>query len=151
MLYCLDQVAKIETERLLAQLVRAELDKLKAGGRYTGVFFPQNHSYGYEGRSGLPSPFDASYCYVLGYNVAVLLAMGLNGLLSSVTNLTAPVSEWVCGGVPITSMCVMEKRHGALKPVIKKALVDLDGEPFKCFAAQRDKCDLKIPFLIILK
>jgi 6-phosphofructokinase 1 len=131
------QVAKIETERLLAEMVRGELTKLQASGAYTGTFLPQYHSYGYEGRSGLPSSFDATYCYVLGYNVAAMISLGLNGLISSVTNLTAPVSEWRCGGVPITMMCHMEKRHGHMKPVIKKALVELDGEPFNCFSSQR--------------
>lgn len=132
------QVAKIETERLLAQMVRAELDRLAAAGQYAGTFLPQFHSYGYEGRSGLPSAFDATYCYVLGFNVAALLALGCNGLISSVTNLTAPVREWRCGGVPITMMCHMEKRHGHKKPVIKKALVELEGAPFRAFCAQRD-------------
>ena len=131
------QVAKIETERLLAQTVSMELESLRLTGAYKGQFTPIYHSYGYEGRSGLPSSFDATYCYVLGQNVGAMLSLGCNGLISSVTNLEAPVSEWKCGGVPITMMCHMEKRHGHMKPVIKKALVELDGEPFKCFAAQR--------------
>jgi 6-phosphofructokinase 1 len=132
------QVAKIETERLLAQMVQAELAKLAAAGEYSMKFDPQFHSYGYEGRSCLPSVFDSTYCYALGQNVAAMISLGLNGLISSVTNLHRPVSEWQCGGVPITMMCHMEKRHGHMKPVIKKALVELDGEPFKCFLAQRD-------------
>lgn len=132
------QVAKIETEKLLAQTVAAELEQLHRHGKYNGDFVPQFHSYGYEGRSGLPSVFDATYCYILGQNVAALITQGLNGLISSVTNLNAPVSDWVCGGVPITMMCHMEKRHGHMKPVIKKALVELDQLPFKTFAAQRD-------------
>jgi diphosphate--fructose-6-phosphate 1-phosphotransferase len=131
------QVAKIETEKLLAQTVAAELDNLHRHGKYDGHFAPQFHSYGYEGRSGLPSVFDATYCYVLGQNVAALLTLGLNGLISSVVNLNAPVSQWVCGGVPITMMCHMERRHGHMKPVIKKALVELDQLPFQTFAAQR--------------
>ena len=131
------QVAKIETERLLAQTVSSELERLRKDGKYKGKFTPIYHSYGYEGRSGLPSTFDATYCYVLGQNVGAMLTLGCNGLISSVTNLHAPVTEWKCGGVPITMMCHMEKRHGHMKPVIKKALVELDGEPFKCFAAQR--------------
>jgi diphosphate--fructose-6-phosphate 1-phosphotransferase len=131
------QVAKIETERLLAQTVSMELESLRTTGKYKGQFTPIYHSYGYEGRSGLPSSFDATYCYVLGQNVGAMLSLGCNGLISSVTNLHAPVAEWKCGGVPITMMCHMEKRHGHMKPVIKKALVELDGEPFKCFAAQR--------------
>ena len=131
------QVAKIETERLLAQTVQMELESLRKDGKYNGSFTPIFHSYGYEGRSGLPSSFDATYCYVLGQNVGAMLSLGCNGLISSVTNLQTPVSEWKCGGVPITMMCHMEKRHGHMKPVIKKALVELDGEPFKCFASQR--------------
>eukprot|EP01041_Mallomonas_annulata_P009984 gene9985-20762_t len=131
------QVAKIETERLLAQTVQTELENLARLGLYKGTFQPQYHSYGYEGRSCFPSSFDATYCYVLGQNVAAMLSLGCNGLISSVTNLTAPVSEWNCGGVPITMLCHMEKRHGHMKPVIKKALVELDGEPFKWFSAQR--------------
>ena len=131
------QVAKIETERLLAQTVQMELESLRKDGKYKGTFTPIFHSYGYEGRSGLPSSFDATYCYVLGQNVGAMLSLGCNGLISSVTNLQAPVSEWKCGGVPITMMCHMEKRHGHMKPVIKKALVELDGEPFKCFLSQR--------------
>ena len=131
------QVAKIETERLLAETVSNELAILNQAGKYNGNFMPQFHSYGYEGRSGLPSDFDSIYCYILGYNVAALISLGQNGLISSVTNINAPVSEWKCGGVPITMMCHMEKRHGHMKPVIKKALVELDQEPFKCFVSQR--------------
>jgi diphosphate--fructose-6-phosphate 1-phosphotransferase len=103
------QVAKIETEKLLAQTVNSELALLRRAGKYNGSFFPVFHSYGYEGRSGLPSAFDATYCYVLGQTVGAMIALGLNGLISSVTNLNAPVSEWRCGGVPITMMCHMEK------------------------------------------
>ena len=132
------QVAKIETERLLAQTVEAELAALKAAGKYNGTFFPQFHSFGYEGRSGLPSPFDATYCYSLGYNAGCIIKLGLSGLMSSVTGLDSDVANWQCGGVPITSMCRMEKRHGKLKPVIKKNLVELDQTPFKVFAAQRE-------------
>ena len=131
------QVAKIETEKLLAETVAVELEKLQTQGKYSGKFNAQFHAFGYEGRSGLPSQFDATYCYVLGQNVASLISFGQNGLISSVTNLTADVSEWSCGGVPITMMCNMEKRHSHMKPVIKKALVELDGEPFKCFESQR--------------
>ena len=131
------QVAKIETEKLLAQTVSAELEQLCKHGKYAGSFCPQFHSYGYEGRSGLPSLFDSTYCYVLGQNVAALIALGQNGLISSVTNLNAPISQWHCGGVPISMMCHLEKRQGHMKPVIKKALVELDGAPFKCFKEQR--------------
>jgi pyrophosphate--fructose-6-phosphate 1-phosphotransferase len=131
------QVAKIATERLLAQTVAAELAKHTETGRYKGHFSPQFHSYGYEGRSCLPSNFDSVYCNALGQNVAALVMCGQNGLISSVTNLTDAVESWACAGVPITMMCHMEKRHGHMKPVINKALVELDGEPFKCFAASR--------------
>ena len=131
-------VTQIETEKLLAQTVQMELEHLAAHGKYKGSFKPQFHSYGYEGRSCLPSAFDATYCYALGQNVAALISLGCNGLISSVTNLAAPVSEWQCGGVPITMMCHMERRQGHMKPVIKKALVLLDDLPFQCLAAQRD-------------
>jgi len=131
-------VTKIETEKLLAQCVEMELVHLTAHGKYKGSFKPQFHSYGYEGRSCLPSEFDATYCYALGQNVGAMLNLGCNGLISSVTNLTAPVSEWECGGVPITMMCHMERRQGHMKPVIKKALVELDDLPFQVFAAQRE-------------
>ena len=132
------QVAKIETEKLLAETVAAELNSRRGDGSYHGKFVPQFHSFGYEGRSCFPSAFDATYCYVLGQNVGAMISLGLNGLISSVTNLTAPVEDWQCGGVPITMLCHMEKRHGHMKPVIRKALVELDGEPFKCFSAQRN-------------
>lgn len=132
------QVAKIETERLLAQTVSNELLKLKLSGEYKGDFMPQFHSFGYEGRSGFPSMFDSTYCYVLGQTVAAMIHLGHNGMIASVTNLHKPVADWQCGGVPITMMCHMEKRHGHMKAVIKKALVELDGKPFKAFAEQRD-------------
>lgn len=138
------QVAKIETEKLLAQTVAMELHKIRLlhsqsedPANYCGEFNPQFHSFGYEGRSGFPSDFDATYCFALGQTVAAMVSLGLNGMIASVTNLTAPVGEWHCGGVPITMMCHMEKRAGHFKPVIKKALVELDGQPFQCFAAQR--------------
>lgn len=132
------QVAKIETERLLAQTVSKELEALRLAGKYNGKFSPQFHSFGYEGRSGLPSPFDSTYCYALGYNAGAIISQGLSGLMSSVTGLQKAVTEWECGGVPITSMCRMEKRHGKLKPVIKKNLVELDETPFLVFSAQRE-------------
>lgn len=132
------QVAKIETERLLALTVSLELKSLKEQGKYHGEFMPQYHSFGYEGRCGFPSPFDATYCYTLGQTVAGMISLGLTGMIASVTNLTQPVEEWDVGGVPITMMCHMERRHGHMKPVIKKALVELDGLPYKCFVSQRD-------------
>ena len=130
-------MTKIETEKLLAMTVAAQLDERRSANKYAGSFSPQFHSFGYEGRSGLPSHFDSTYCYVLGMNVAALVSLGQNGLISSITDLDKPVSEWQCGGVPITMMCNMERRHGKMKPVIKKALVDLNGLPFKTFAQQR--------------
>jgi pyrophosphate--fructose-6-phosphate 1-phosphotransferase len=130
-------VTKIETEKLLAQTVEMELAQLAEQGKYKGSFQPQFHSFGYEGRSCLPSEFDATYCYALGQTVGAMLNLGCTGLISSVTNLQAPVSEWVCGGVPITMMCHMEHRSGHMKPVIKKALVDLNDLPFQVFAQQR--------------
>lgn len=135
------QVAKIETEVLLAQAVEAELDKL-AEGTYTGKFAPQFHSFGYEGRCALPSHFDCSYCYALGYTAGALTAKGMNALMACANNLDQPIEDWTVGGVPITMMCHMERRKGKDKPVIMKALVELDGprsQPFKAFAEQREK------------
>jgi len=131
------QVSKIETEKLVAQMAEKRLAELAAAGKYKGKFAWQNHFFGYEGRCAFPSNFDADYCYSLGYTAFVLAASGLSGYLSSVRNLTAPASEWEAGGVPLVSMMNMERRHGSDKPVIKKALVELDGAPFKEFAAHR--------------
>jgi len=131
------QVSKIETEKLISMCVESRLEELRSSGGYDGSYNPQFHSFGYEGRSGLPSHFDATYCYVLGQNVAALMSMGQTGLISSVTDLDKPVSEWSCGGVPITMMCNMERRHGKMKPVIKKALTELDNTPFLTFKEQR--------------
>lgn len=131
------QVSKIETEKLIAQMAEKRLAEMAAAGQYKGKFAWQNHFFGYEGRCAFPSNFDADYCYSLGYTAFVLAASGLSGYLSSVRNLTAPASEWEAGGVPLVSMMNMERRHGSDKPVIKKALVELDGAPFKEFAAHR--------------
>jgi pyrophosphate--fructose-6-phosphate 1-phosphotransferase len=131
------QVSKIETEKLIAQMAEKRLAEMAAAGQYKGKFAWQNHFFGYEGRCAFPSNFDADYCYSLGYTAFVLAASGLSGYLSSVRNLTAPASEWEAGGVPLVSMMNMERRHGLDKPVIKKALVELDGAPFKEFAAHR--------------
>ena len=133
------QVSKIETEKLLAETVSSELSVLARHGKYSGKFTPQFHSFGYEGRSAIPSEFDATYCYALGRTAGALIAAGKNALMASVTNLCAPVSEWQCGGIPITMMMTIEKRKGKMKPVIKKALVELDGRPFHVFAAQRER------------
>ena len=133
------QVSKIETEKLLIEMVRARLKALKAQGKYNGKFSDQAHFFGYEGRCAMPSNFDADYCYSLGYNAFALIQAGLTGYLSSVKNLTAPAAEWKAGGVPLTMMMNMEKRHGVMKPVIQKALVELDGPVFKAFEAKREK------------
>ena len=125
------QVSKIETEKLLIEMVSARLNEMKKQGTYTGKFSAQCHFFGYEGRCAFPSNFDADYCYSLGYNAFALLKFGLTGYLSSVKNLSASASEWVAGGVPLTMMMNMEKRHGEFKPVIKKALVELNGPVFK--------------------
>ena len=132
------QVSKIETEKLLIEMVKENLKKLKAEGKYNSKFSEQAHFFGYEGRCAMPSNFDADYCYSLGYNAFALILAGLTGYLSSVKNLTAPASEWKAGGVPLTMMMNMEKRHGAMKPVIQKALVELDGPVFKEFEANRE-------------
>jgi pyrophosphate--fructose-6-phosphate 1-phosphotransferase len=132
------QVSLIETEKLLIEMVAKRLAKLKAAGEYKGKFSALNHFFGYEGRCAIPSNFDANYTYSLGYTAAILISAGKTGYMSSVRNLTAPAEEWIAGGVPITMMMNMERRHGAMKPVIQKALVLLDGAPFKYFASKRD-------------
>ncbi len=133
------QVSKIETEKLLIEMVARRLFDLREAGKYTGKFSAQNHFFGYEGRCAAPSNFDADYCYSLGYTAAVLIASGKTGYMASVRNTTASAEEWVAGGVPITMMMNMERRHGNMKPVIQKALVRLEGAPFKYFAANRAK------------
>lgn len=132
------QVSRIETEKLVALLVESELNKMKAAGTYNGKFSSYTHFFGYEGRSLAPSNFDADYCYSLGYNAFMLIASGLTGYISCVKNLIAPANEWICGGSPLTMMMNMEHRNGRDVPVIRKALVDLEGKPFKEFAANRD-------------
>ena len=133
------QVSLIETEKLLSEMVGKKLAQWKEEGKYVGKFAAQHHFFGYEGRCAAPSNFDADYCYSLGVTAANLIAAGKTGYMSSVRNTTAPADEWIAGGVPITMMMNMERRHGAMKPVIQKALVKLDGAPFKAFAAQREK------------
>ncbi|KAL8268077.1 hypothetical protein R6Q59_001875 [Mikania micrantha] len=137
------QVAKIETEKMLIQMVEAELEQRKQVGQYTQQFKGQSHFFGYEGRCGLPSNFDSSYCYALGYGAGALLQSGKTGLISSVGNLAAPVAEWTVGGTPLTSLMDVERRHGKFKPVIKKAMVELDGAPFKKFASKREEWALQ--------
>ena len=132
------QVSKIETEKLLIEMISTRLDELKSQGDYIGKFSAQSHFFGYEGRCAFPSNFDADYCYSLGFNAFALINFGLTGYLSSVRNLTAPASEWIAGGVPLTMMMNMEKRHGEMKPVIQKALVKLDGPVFKQLEENRE-------------
>lgn len=133
------QVSLIESEKLFSALVADKLANRKAAGTYTGKFNPQHHFFGYEGRCAFPSNFDADYCYSLGYNAFMLIQYGYTGYLSKISNLSKPASEWVAGGMPITKMMNIERRHGEDKPVIKKALVELDGKPFQYFEAHREE------------
>ena len=141
------QVSKIETEKLLIEMVTARLAEMKKEGKFDGKFSAQCHFFGYEGRCAFPSNFDADYCYSLGYNAFALMKFGLTGYLSSVKNLSVPASEWVAGGVPLTMMMNMEKRHGEFKPVIKKALVELNGPVFKMLEANREKWALEDKYI----
>ena len=131
------QVSLIETEQLLAEMVGKKLAQWKKDGIYSGKFSTQHHFFGYEGRCAAPSNFDADYCYSLGFNASMLIAAGKTGYMSSVKNTSKPVDEWIAGGIPITMMMNMERRHGKMKPVMQKALVNLDGAPFQKFAQQR--------------
>lgn len=140
------QVSKIETEKLLIQTVGARLAQMKKEGKYNGKFNSQNHFFGYEGRCAFPSNFDSDYCYSLGYNAFFLVNANLTGYLSSVTNLEKPADQWQAGGIPITMMMNMEQRNGEKKPVIKKALVELDGKPFKYFESNREQWALETCF-----
>ncbi|KAL9455642.1 hypothetical protein AB3S75_004961 [Citrus x aurantiifolia] len=133
------QVAKIETEKMLIQMVETELENRKQEGVNKGQFKGQSHFFGYEGRCGLPTNFDATYCYALGYGAGALLHSGKTGLISSVGNLAAPVEEWTVSGTALTALMDVERRHGKFKPVIKKAMVELDGAPFKKFVSMRDE------------
>nr|DAD23478.1 TPA_asm: hypothetical protein HUJ06_024941 [Nelumbo nucifera] len=133
------QVAKIETEKMLIQMVETELEKRKQEGTYKGQFKGQSHFFGYEGRCGMPTNFDSTYCYALGYGAGALLHSGKTGLISSVGNLAAPVEEWTVGGTALTSLMDVERRHGKFKPVIKKAMVELEGAPFRKFASLREE------------
>ena len=133
------QVSLIETEKLLSTMVAQKLEKMKKAGTYKGKFGTQHHFFGYEGRCAAPSNYDADYCYALGTSAAQLIANGKTGYMAIVKNTTKPADQWIAGGVPITMMMNMERRNGEMKPVIRKALVELDGAPFKAFAAQRDK------------
>ena len=133
------QVSLIETEKLLAAMVATKMEQMKKEGKFVGKFATQHHFFGYEGRCAAPSNFDADYCYALGTSAAMLIANGKTGYMAIVKNTTAPADQWVAGGVPITMMMNMERRAGEMKPVIRKALVELDGKPFKAFAAMRER------------
>ncbi len=133
------QVSLIETEKLLSRMVAKKLSAWKQEGKYVGKFGTQHHFFGYEGRCAAPSNYDADYCYSLGYNASRLISNGKTGYMSVISNTTAPAAEWIAGGVPITMMMNMERRNGADKPVIRKALVELDGKPFKFFASKREE------------
>ena len=132
------QVSLIESEKLFSALVKAKLEERRAAGTYNGKFSALHHFFGYEGRCAFPSNFDADYCYSLGYNAFMLIQYGYNGYLSKISNLSKPAEEWVAGGMPITKMMNMERRHGEDKPVIRKALVELDGKPCQYFEAHRE-------------
>jgi pyrophosphate--fructose-6-phosphate 1-phosphotransferase len=131
------QVSRIETEKLLMEMVGEKVAELKNQGKTKAKFSPLGHFFGYEGRCAFPSNFDADYCYALGFNASFLVAANLTGYISSVQNLTKPSKDWQCGGVPLTMMMNIERRHGADKPVIRKALVELNGKPFKAFVKKR--------------
>ena len=133
------QVSLIESEKLFSEMVKTELAKRKANGTYKGKFSALHHFFGYEGRCAFPSNFDADYCYSLGYNAFMLISYGYTGYLSKVSNISKPAEEWIAGGMPITKMMNIERRNGEDKPVIRKALVELDGKPFKYFEAHRDE------------
>ena len=141
------QVSLIESEKLFAELVKNKLAERKAAGTYKGKFSTLTHFFGYEGRCAFPSNFDSDYCYSLGYNAFMLIQYGFTGYLSKVSNLSAPAEEWVAGGMPITKMMNIERRNGEDKPVIRKALVELDGAPFKYFEANRAKWAVETCFL----
>ena len=141
------QVSLIESEKLFSALVKDNLAARKREGTYNGKFSALHHFLGYEGRCAFPSNFDADYCYSLGYNAAMLIQYGYTGYLSKVSNLSKPAEEWVAGGMPITKMMNIERRHGADKPVIRKALVELDGAPFKFFAEHREEWAVQTAFM----
>jgi pyrophosphate--fructose-6-phosphate 1-phosphotransferase len=132
------QVSQIETEKLLIDMAKVQLKELKKAEKYNGKFSTITHFFGYEGRCGAPSNFDANYCYALGYNASVLALNGMTGYLSSVKKLVKKPEQWECGGIPLTMMMNIERRKGKEKAVIQKALVVLDGAPFKALAKVRD-------------
>ncbi len=141
------QVSQIETEKLLAELVKNRLAEMKKAGEFTGKFSALTHFFGYEGRCSAPSNFDADYCYSLGYNAAAIIGSGATAYMSYVSNLVKPAADWKAGAVPLTAMMNVEHRHGADKPVIRKALVELDGKPFLAYAAKREEWAVKTSFV----
>lgn len=140
-------VSRIETEELLSTMVATKLVQWKAEGKYVGKFATQHHFLGYEGRCGFPSNYDADYCYSLGFTASQLIAAGKSGYMASVSNTVAPAEEWIVGGAPLSMMLNMERRKGKDYPVIKKALVDLNGKPFKAFVAQRARWAIDTLFI----
>lgn len=142
------QVSRIETEKLLVEMTSRKLKEMAAAGVYKGKFDYQTHFFGYEGRCAFPSNFDADYCYSLGYDACLLILHGLTGYIAAIRNLAAQPKEWLPGGIPIVSMMDIERRYGKEKPVIKKALIDIEGKPFKAFAAVRDKWSLSSDYRI---
>jgi diphosphate-dependent phosphofructokinase len=141
------QVSRIETEKLLIEIVGDKLNEMKNSGTFNGKFVTQSHFFGYEGRCAFPSNFDANYCYALGYNASLLITFCLSGYMSCISNLSKSVAEWKAGGIPITMMMNLEQRHGKMKPVIKKALVKLEDKPFKTFARHREGWTYKTSYL----
>ncbi len=141
------QVSLIETEKLLSEMVGKRLAQMAEEGNYVGKFAALHHFFGYEGRCADPSNFDADYCYALGFNAACLINAGVTGYISSVRKLTKPAVQWIPGGIPITMMMNMERRHGEMKPVIQKALVRLDDAPFQKFASKRDEWSLNTDYI----
>lgn len=140
-------VSRVPTEKLLIEMVQSRLSDMKKRGEYKGSFIPVDHFFGYEGRSAFPSNFDSDYCYSLGYNAVVLILNGFTGYMSCIRNLNLKPTDWIAGGVPLTMLMNMEERYGVQKPVIKKALVDLEGRPFKEFVENRDKWALNNLYL----
>ena len=131
------QVSRIDTEKLLIELVQERLEKMRIDGEYQGRFSALAHFFGYEGRCAFPSNFDADYCFALGFSAFLLLGAGLTGYIANIAELHSPPARWIPGGIPLTMMMNMEQRHGRRKPVIRKALVELEGAPFKALTAHR--------------
>ncbi|WLN24853.1 diphosphate--fructose-6-phosphate 1-phosphotransferase [Borreliella valaisiana] len=140
-------VSRVPTEKLFIEMIQSRLSDMKKRGEYKGSFIPVDHFFGYEGRSAFPSNFDSNYCYSLGYNAVILILNGLTGYMSCMKNLNSKPTDWIAGGVPLTMLMNMEERYGVQKPVIRKALVDLEGRPFKEFVENRDKWALNNLYL----